>query len=278
MAMKSIQSILIPTDYSVNANRAARMGVALAKDMGAEVFIFHSFGLPVIGVAESIAIADDIKHTEGKKLDKYLGELKTEFGDVKIHGILEFGSAVDWMQKIVSAKKIDLIVMGTKGQTDATGVVFGSVASHVVNNVDCPVLIIPQGCRNHTISEILFATDFHFSNNLATCVSPLLTIIKEYDPFVHVAHFTHQRVAEGHQKNTEELKLYELLRDSKHSFHYVEAEDTELALLEFADKHHCDLIVVVTRHYSLWEKIFHRSLTRKLALHAEKPMLVLHEK
>jgi nucleotide-binding universal stress UspA family protein len=277
MKNQMIKRILIPTDYSANAKRSAQIGIQFAKGINAEVFLFHGFGLQAIGVAESIAVVDQIKHDEGKRLDRYVNELKTEYGEVKIHGILEFGSAVDCIQKIVEDKKIDLIIMGTKGETDAVNSMLGSVASHVVNNVKCAVLIIPKGHRAYNINEVLFATDFHFTNNVATYLAPFLSMVEEYQPYVHVVQFNSERLTGTHVKSVEELKLKGLLSNAKHSFHYVEAEDTEVALFEFAEKHHCDLIVMVTHHYTLWERIFHRSLTKKIALHSEIPLLVLHE-
>lgn len=277
MTRPVIQKILVPVDYSPTAKRAAQMAASLAKELGAELFLFHSFGLPVVGIAESIVIADDIKHNEGKKLNRYLTELKSEYADVKIHGILEFGTAVDWIQRTVDDKKIDLIVMGTKGNTDSANAVLGSVASHVINTVKCPVLVIPKGHRSYNISEVVFASDFHFTNNVASYLSPLLTLVDVFQPYVHLVHFNAQRPSGSHIKNIEELKLTGLLKDSKHTFHYVEAVNTEEALFEFAEKHHCDLLVAVTRHYSMWERIFHRSLTKKLVLHSEIPVLILHE-
>lgn len=277
MKNQTIQRILIPTDYSPGAKRAAQMGVQFAKEVNAEVFLFHGYGLQVIGVAESIAIVDQIKHDEGKVLDRYLNELKTEYGDVKIHGILEFGSAVDCIQNIVDDKKIDLIIMGTKGETDAANVMLGSIATHVVNNVKCPVLIIPKGHRGYNINQVLFATDFHYTNDMANYLAPFLFVAEEYQPFIHVVHFNTEKLVGTHVSGVEELKLKSLLRDSKSSFHFVEAENIEEGLFEFAQKHHCDLIVTVTRHYSMWERIFHHSLTKKIALHSEIPVLVLHE-
>ena len=277
MSTTKIQRILIPTDYSLNAKRATRMGISLAKAIGADVFLFHSYNVAVVGVAENVGVMDDFRQLEEARMNEALMEMKSEYGDVKIEGILEFGPAADWISKKVHDHKIDLIVMGTKGETDAMNTIFGSVASHVVNNVKCPVLIIPKGHRKHNINEVLFATDFHFTNNVANYLAPFLQIAEEFDPFIHVVHFKSLIGPGTHVKNIEELKLTGLLKDTKHTYHYVEAENTEQALFDFAEKSHCDLIVVVTKHYSLWERIFHRSMTKKIALHSEIPVLILHE-
>lgn len=278
MTMKPvIKNILVPTDYSATAIRAAKFAAAIAKAMDAELFVLHSYGLPVVGVAESIVIADDIKHNEGKKLNQFVNDLHTEFGQIKIHGILEFGTAADWIQRKTEDHKIDLVVMGTKGDTDSANSIFGSVTSHVMNNLKCPVLVVPKGARSFNVNEVLFATDFHFTDNSAEYLKPFLAFVNEYEPFIHVAQFTANKPAGSHIKNIEELKISGLLKDTKHSFHFVEGADTEKSLTNFAEKYHCDLIVTVTRHYSLWEKIFHHSLTKKLVLHSEIPVLVLHE-
>ncbi|MBL7899495.1 MAG: universal stress protein [Crocinitomicaceae bacterium] len=272
-----IKNILVPTDYSATALRAAKIAATIAKETEAELYVMHSYGLPVVGVAESIVIADDIKHTEGKKLNQFINDLHTEFGRIKIHGILEFGTAADWIQRKSEDHKIDLVVMGTKGDTDNANSIFGSVTSHVINNLKCPVLVVPKGIRSFNVREVLFATDFHFTDNAADYLKPFLALANHYEPFIHVAQFTANKPAGAHLKNIEELKLTGLLKDTKHSFHYVEGADTEKALFSFAEKYHCDLIVSVTRHYSLWEKIFHHSLTKELVLHSEIPVLVLHE-
>ena len=278
MSIKKIERILIPTDYSVNAKRAMQMGFSLAKEIGAEVFLFHSYNIAAVNVSENVIIMEDLTQLEEVRINEALKEMKTEYGDVTMHALLEFGPLADWIDKIVDTNKIDLIVMGTKGETDALNKVFGSVATHVINNVDCPVLIIPNGHRSYNINEILFATDFHFTNDVANYLAPFLQLADEFDPFIHVVQFKSLLGPGTHIKNIEELKLTGLLKETKHSYHYIESENTEQALFDFAEKSHCDLIVLVTKHYTLWERIFHRSLTKKIALHSEIPVLILHEK
>jgi len=278
MTTKNIERILIPTDYSANAQRATRMGISLAKEIGADVFLFHSYNTAAINMAENVIIMEDIKTIEDERLNDAVAEMKVEYGDVNIQCILEFGSVVDWMSRVVDVKKIDLIVMGTKGETDALNKIFGSVATHVINHITCPVLIIPKGHRSYTISEVLFATDFHFTVDVANYLAPFLQLAHDFDPYIHVVQFKSDLGPGPHIKNIEELKLTGLLKHTKHSYHYLETDNTEQALFEFAEKSHCDLIVMVTRNYTLWEKIFHRSFTKKIALHSEIPVLILHEK
>ena len=278
MQKRTIHKILIPTDFSVGARRASKIGIEYAKQFNADVILFHSFSIPVVDITANVNALENLKSAVEQDLKKEVQNLREEYGDISIEGIFEFGPAVDWIQKLVEEKNIDLIVMGTKGETDAANLLFGSVTTHVINNVTCPVLVIPKGNRNHTIKEILFATDFHFTNDTADYLAPVLRIIDEFEPFVHVVSLTLQVGLGSNVQNVEKLKLKELFKNTKHSFHYVETDNIEKGLLDFANKNKCDLIVMLTRHYSLWDRIFHKSLSKKIALHSEIPMLFLHEK
>lgn len=278
MKKPSIRKILIPTDFSVGARRAAQIGTAYAKQFDADIVLFHSFSVPAVDISANINIVDQLKTDASNELNREVNNLREEFGDIKIEGIFEFGPAVDWIQKIVEDKGIDLVIMGTKGETDAANLFFGSVASHVINNVSCPVLVIPKGNRSHTINEILFATDFHFTNDTADYLAPVLQFVNEFEPFVHVVSMTLQVGLGSNVQNVEKMKLKELFKNTKHSFHYVETDNIEKGILNFAEKNKCDLIVMLTRHYSLWDRIFHKSLSKKIALQSEIPMLFLHEK
>lgn len=273
----SIKRILVPTDYSPNAKRSAQLATMLAKSIDSELVLYHTYMLPVVGVAESVVIINKEQDEQKEKMQAYVDEIRTEYGDVNVKGEVDFGSATDCISMFVEKNNVDLIVMGTKGETDTANVIFGSVASHIINHVQCPVLIIPKGSRMYTISEVLFATDFHYTNDTLQFLNPFLTLLDEYEPFLHVVSI-HPENVNAHLHKVEEVKLKEIFKKYKSTYHFIESNETENELFNFAEKNHCDLIVLVTRHYSIWEKIFHRSLTKKMALLSEIPLLILHEK
>ncbi|CAN5532599.1 hypothetical protein BH23BAC1_BH23BAC1_33470 [soil metagenome] len=55
---------------------------------------------------------------------------------------------------------IDLVVMGTTGATGLKEVFLGSNTSHAIENLDCPVLAIPEHTKFSPINKIFYATDF----------------------------------------------------------------------------------------------------------------------
>jgi nucleotide-binding universal stress UspA family protein len=69
------------------------------------------------------------------------------------------------VQTAIDEKKIDLIVLGTRGRTGLSTLVLGSVAEEILRGAPCAVLTVgphaPSApARGGEFSEILYATDF----------------------------------------------------------------------------------------------------------------------
>ena len=79
-------------------------------------------------------------------------------------------------------------------------------------------------------------------------------------------------------EETSSSALYDkLLGAIPHSHHYVSGENVNTALHDMADQSDADLVVVVHRQRGLFEQLFHRSTSTKLAMHTHIPMLVLQQ-
>lgn len=141
------KNILLPTDGSDQSLRAARVGIALAKKMGAKVHAYHVLA-PVAAVAY---MSDLIRHAPDdyrqEAIDRAQQQLEvihvlaTEAG-VPFEGDYAFDQRP--YSAIVGAAKqydCDLIVMGTHGRTGLDRLVMGSETSRVLGCADIPVLV-----------------------------------------------------------------------------------------------------------------------------------------
>lgn len=75
----------------------------------------------------------------------------------------------------------------------------------------------------------------------------------------------------------QEAALHQLLDELKPEFHYIENQDIVTGLIEFSDQHQIDLIVAVPKQRGFLERLFHESASKKLAVKATKPLLLLHK-
>ena len=272
--MQNINKILIPTDYSTNARRAANFGMSLARSIGADVILFHSYHFPMTTSEDMVYIAE-MKEGEEKKLNEEKDALAQKFPEVNISAQVEYGSAVDLVESISERENIDLIVMGTKGETNGIDAVLGSVASNVINNTKCSVLVIPEETHDFKIDHVMLATDFH-KTKTHDYYGPLIHLLKKMDPSVSIVNVK-AAIDLKEVPTQEEIETDNIFGEFKHSHHFLESENVEEALFDFAHLNDCDLIVILTKHYSLWQRLWHKSMAKQLALHTTKPLFIMHE-
>ena len=114
--------VLVATDGSVTADRAARKGFALAKRLGAEVTLLF-VGRPKTGEL----VLDDTVATMAQE------------AEVDASTMIREGDAA---QEIVSvAADFDLVVVGNRGLAGAKALLLGSVPLHVAEFAPCDVLV-----------------------------------------------------------------------------------------------------------------------------------------
>ena len=148
-----ISKILVPTDGSKTAQKAARYAVDLAKQLKASIIILsvldwssfvgsvsaHSFAGPkAVNLVESTLKEAASKHTEAVKrlCDKHGVESTTT---------ITTGHPVEDIVEEAEKSKADLIVMGSHGKSALSAAVLGSVTYGVIHrDMKTPVLVVKR--------------------------------------------------------------------------------------------------------------------------------------
>ena len=147
------ERILIATDGSKFGEKAAKVGIELAKLSGGKVVIVYvidiskyisSAGLipPFGGVSPDAidSVVAGVRET-GEKATLQVNELARAAGVISERLIVE-GNPPSEILRIAEDEKIDTIVMGSIGKTGLEKFLMGSVAEKVVHNSKLPVLIV----------------------------------------------------------------------------------------------------------------------------------------
>jgi nucleotide-binding universal stress UspA family protein len=140
-----IRHILVPTDFSDTAARAAEYGAALAQKLGARLTLLHVFSTEIVVTPEAAyAPAEEERDAIRGQAERELQRLATELsrGDLPIESIAVEGSARDVIPLVAVERHVDLIVMGTHGRRGLTRFVLGSVAELMLRTAPCPVLTV----------------------------------------------------------------------------------------------------------------------------------------
>jgi nucleotide-binding universal stress UspA family protein len=133
--------VLIPTDGSESAERAARYGQVLAEAYGASVHV-----LSVVDERDFDGVVDGDEADAGKTAAERTAQDAVERvaalfdGDVTTR--VTVGIPSEEILAYVSETAIDLVAMGTHGRTGVERFLIGSVAERVVRHASVPVLTV----------------------------------------------------------------------------------------------------------------------------------------
>ncbi|GAA6143036.1 universal stress protein [Hydrogenophaga sp. 5NK40-0174] len=141
------KKILVPTDGSELAQKAAEVAAELAKSQGAEVvgvFVIDPF--PYIGIGDASAAGlqaymSEAHSASGKALEA-LGHVCKAQGVVCAGDTIERNVVYEGIIETAKAEGCDLIVMGSHGRQGVQALILGSVAQKVLTHSDTPVLIV----------------------------------------------------------------------------------------------------------------------------------------
>lgn len=136
------QLILVPIDFSANAEQALDYACELAGKLGAKVHLVHAVVSPpsALQVALTEDIIENIVKEHREALDKLAAARagRASFGAPTV----EVGDPRDTIVATAEALSADLIVMGTHGRRGLSRVMMGSVAEDVIRHAPCPVLAV----------------------------------------------------------------------------------------------------------------------------------------
>ena len=146
-----ISTILVPTDGSKAAQKAAIYAVDLAKQLKASVIVLsiidkRSFMGQIVQAKETaMNVIEPIEDYLREAAEGYAGEIKElcNKNGVQSETVITAGHPVDSIVKEASRVKANLIIMGSHGKSALAAAVLGSVTYGVIHkDMKIPVLIV----------------------------------------------------------------------------------------------------------------------------------------
>ncbi|HTO68273.1 MAG TPA: universal stress protein [Myxococcota bacterium] len=158
-----IKTILAPSDFSQDAERAIETATSLAKSFGARLRLLHVVQPPVQPAGPELAVAPvafwrELHDNAAKRL-ALVKEKVAAAGvacDVEVIDDMPGFAIADAAER----SHADLIVMGSRGLTGLKHLVLGSVAERTVRYAKCPVLTVKDHGRALAFRTIVVPMDF----------------------------------------------------------------------------------------------------------------------
>ena len=281
-----MKTILLPTDFSDNSWNAIEYALNFHKESACNFYLLHVNRLSNVVTNDypyipSHEIIEDVYTKPAKKqLREILKKISKKFPDNKNHKfytLTDYNFFIESIRKHVEEKKVDMIVMGTKGTSGLAKFIVGTNTGDVITKVQCTTLVVPENSKFKKIKEIAFPTDFSQSNNLQI-LAPLSEILDENsNSSLRIVHINKKDsvLNKDQEKNKEFLE--DFFTGYKYSVHFLTNKKLEDAIQCFVESRDVDMIAMVAKNLNYFQQILFHSKVEEISYHTDVPFLVLHE-
>jgi len=279
-----MKNILLPTDFSPNADNALNFAVEIARKVEGNLILLHAYSVQLIDPNMPAEIYLSAYQEEEKSAKENLEELSKRISESNkdINGnniftteaIVTQGLVVDEVLSLINDFKIDIVIMGTHGASGITEMILGSNAASIIEKATVPVLAIPGNAVYKEINNLVYAYD-DIKSGLPS-FKWLLEFARIYDSEITLLHIieTGKDTMDLNQKEFEKIKqsvTYDKIR-----LELVKEENILEGINDYVNSNNVDVLAMAIRKRTLLDKIFSRSLTKKMAYHTRIPLLALH--
>ena len=281
---KPMQRILFPTDFSDNSWNAIKYGLELFKNQKCTFHLLHVNPIPPYSAAGSsvrttTAVLKESMLSQSKvELKKLMTRIK-DFSDNRNHSFSStaiYDYFVDCVKREVADKKIDMIVMGTKGASGLKRVTVGSNTGDVITKVKCPLLAVPENASYRIPKEIAFPTDYHIAYDMKV-LDTLIDMSRMNEAVLRIVHISKK----GEDLNDDQVEnkdfLHDYLRGVDHTFHSLTGSRLEAAIQCFVESRDIDMVAMVAKNLNFFQRILFKPSVEEISYHTDIPFLVLHE-
>jgi nucleotide-binding universal stress UspA family protein len=275
-----MKTLIVPTDFSPAATNAMNYAADMALQINASLMLFHVYQVPVSvsDVPIVLVSVDELKDQAERKLDKLKTDLEhVTSGKIKIYTEAKLGNVVDELEEV--CKKINpfAVVMGSVGHSAVERAIFGSTTLTIIKHLTYPVICVPKGKEYGSgIRKVGFACDF--KEVVKTTPAPLIKgFVKEFNAELHILNVDHKDKLFKPDTPEQSALLHEELQELNPKYDFIEHEDIEDGINEFAEKNNLDLIISIPKKHKLLEGIFKPSSSKQLLFESHIPVMCVHE-
>jgi nucleotide-binding universal stress UspA family protein len=268
-------NIVVPTDFSDLSRVAIQFAVKVANKLDGNITLLHvltmiqptrasmrlryqALEMDLIEFAE-----EDFKPiiAEAEKVNKTNHSIK--------HKIEKGQSFNDTVKRFAKRRRTGLIIIGTRGASGLKKYVMGSSTSSLIEVSHVPVLVVPEKATFSGFKNVVYATNLdHIENELKA----LLPYLKIFDSQLHILHVMRKN-EDIEEVKAKIAKAWQKMNYKRITVSLKTGDEVDKVIESYVNQVKGDLITMFTHEKSFYQKLFNRSITKKMAFHSTVPLL-----
>ncbi len=275
-----MESIFCAYDFSDAAKNALKHACRLAELFRAKLTLVHIYNVPVpVTEYGYVPVGDDyIRDIAVKDLDKLKEELIKEHPHIlAINIIVESGFVTSKINQLASEKGCELLVMGIDNDENFIKEnLVGSTSIDEARKSKVPVLIVPKNADNVKIKSIAYSCDYKHSLVNSSSLIQVKYFAHMFNAELKVVHVLEPEHQINFTESVNDKYIESKLNNVDHKTFFVYEKNAAEGIAEFVKEHQVDIIIVEPYQRNFFDKLFHKSVTKELAFHVNKPVLAIH--
>ena len=276
-----MRKILIPTDFSENAFNALKYALELFKYDISQFYIMHAYQDEIYADEALLnrlkldTVSEIVHKNSSKKLEKIL-KLINEISSNPRHKYFIISSnnvLVDESDRIVEKENIDVIVMGTRGETNDRKLTFGSHTLQVLKYVKCPVIAIPENYKYSQPKHIMFPTNYMIPYKRRE-LKLLCEIASPFRAEIDLVYITKSQMLSLRQEDNKNFIKNELCKNQI-NFITIKNKDVSKSIFNYLESKKIAMLVMVNTRHSFLENMLFQTTIDKISLQLNIPFLAL---
>ncbi|MCM4154402.1 universal stress protein [Gramella sp. AN32] len=274
-----MKNILVPTDFSKNCDKAAELGIKMAKLYNSEIHFFHLMNTPVDWVKldkrKEKRYPETVKQIGSAKADLRELEKKAERQGLECRVFLEYNGGQTNILEHSGHFHHDFIVTGSSGTKGGVRELLGSNVEKIVRKADVPVIVVKEEEVSFPFKDIVFVSDFR--EDVSEAFKHIISIAEKCAAQIHLLRINTQTdfnsIEQGLNPIKEFLKKFPNL--DNYSMNVYNEPAVETGINNFLKYGNADLIAMCTHGHTGFLSLFSKSIAEGVTNHSELPVMTI---
>lgn len=270
-----MNKILVPTDFSKEAEYALKVAAQLSKTYGSEIYLLHLLELPLQEV-DALSSYSELPEAlffmemANQKLEALMSNDYLE--GLKVHVTIKPDNALSGIIEKCKEHYIDIVIMGSHGATGLKEMFIGSIAEKVVRYSEIPVMVIKKVHDNFKVRNFVFASNFKTESKHT--YKQAVTIAQLFDAKIHLLMVN---TASNFMTTSDaNIRIQEFVKGidfENYTFTFYNDISIETGILNFSRDIDADLIGISTHGRQGLSHFINGSISEDLVNHAKRPVI-----
>ena len=276
-----MKHIIVPTDFSENAYKAAKLALSMAADLDTRFSLVHAYQAFQSGFQSDKTNLEDharAKQEAEKEMEIFIQKLQHNGYPVPVKGECIEGTLLSVINQVTDDKSNTILFMGTTGATGIKYHLIGSNTLYIAKKTSLPLLTVPVGTENFKLRKVAVFTDYKEEDkqNMANLYAFFGNSKLSYTLF-HIHENVKPATPEDHKKLENWARvLKETCGIEELAFELVEGKENAAMVNEISEREDIDLLTLTMVEQNFWDRLFEKSLAKAIILQGKTPVFIQH--